>query len=148
MDSNLNTILCIIEVIGIVIAVLAPIFFRNPRKTAATRPQWGAILTGILGANAGYMLSVGSFMLVMMFQSPEKIMDEWLVDVAWVSYLCMALPANLGVGSITGLRVNRYAKKKSLTDRAGTMLNLAVSTGLGALLAVPIYFIGMMGAAL
>lgn len=159
MDNTLIFITCAIEGVAAVIAVVTAKIFRNPqgvrqnivsaqKTTSATRRQWGAILTGILGANAGYLLLVSSFLLMTKFQSPEKIMDAWLVDVAWVSYLCLALPTYLGIGAVTGLMVDRYATKKSLVERAGTVLNLAISTGVGALTAIPIYFLGMMGAAL
>jgi len=116
-------------------------------KTRAPRRQWAPILTGVLGANLGYVIAVGTFLLIIRLEFPTDT-DPFLKDTAITTFMCCALPTFLPLGAISGLGTYRLAQRKAATSKTGLILALTASTLLGVVIGILIYFLGLMGAAL
>jgi hypothetical protein len=115
--------------------------------TRANRQQWASILAGILGANLGYIILVGSYSLIMRSEHLTAA-DTFLVPAAAAVYLFCAVPVYLPVGAICGLLLYRFAKRRDVGSQAGFILSLVISTFIGAIIAIPIYLVGLLGAAI
>lgn len=155
---DIYSLQCVIEILGILIIVAAAAVIRNwaairrslgaaGETTLASRPQWAAILTGILGANLGYLLPVGIFTLAWSRENPPNG-EAFMIPAAVVAYLCCAVPAYLPIGAVSGLLIYRFTQRKSIGSRAAFILGMGVSSFLGALIAVPLYLVGLLAAAL
>jgi len=158
LTGDLAIFACVLEVFLILVAVATSAISRRSRRiqlsleavaetTRGARSQWSAVLLGIVGANAGYVLLIGSYILATASGDPVQANDFW-IPTAIVAYLLCGLPTYLGFGAIIGLLVDRYAKRNWLPSGARLVLLLVVSGGVGALLAVPVFLVGVMGAAL
>jgi hypothetical protein len=158
MPPDFFTISCLVESALLLATIVATVISRRSsairrslheaaETTRQTRPQWLAILSGIIGANAGYIFLIGSFLLLASPQDPPDNAGFFVISAA-VAYLFCGLPTYLTLGAIVGLLVSRYADRNSLPDSATIAISLAGSAATGGLLSIPIYFIGLMGAAL
>ena len=158
MHMDTETLLCIIEVLGALLVVAIAALSRHSatlrrslaavgQTTRATRPQWASILAGVVGANLGYVILVGAFILVMQGENPADA-SNFLIPAAAAAYLMCGFPAYIPLGAVCGLLVYRYAQRKSLAAPTGLVLSLAISSGVGALVAIPVYVVGLIGAAL
>lgn len=158
MPTDLLTLTCIFEIVAaVLIAVISAIARRRSavrqsieaaaETTRGTRSTWAAILAAIAGANAGYVILIGSHVAVMSSSDPANASTLW-VPAAVAAYVLCAIPAYLALGAVCGLLVDRFAKRNTLSTAAAVALSFMVAAGAGALLAVPIYFVGLMGAAL
>ena len=156
MDTN--SLLCVIEVLGVILVAIASAVIRNwasfrqsfetmGETTRTTRPQWVSILAGVLGANIGYIILVGAYSLNMWLEAPTAA-ESFLIPASVAVYLFCAIPTYLPVGVICGLILYRYTQRKSMESRVGFIIALVVSAIIGAIIAIPIYLVGLMGAAL
>lgn len=152
-----NSLLCAIEIIGTILIAIAALVIRKwgtirqsfetaRETTRANRPQWTSILAGILGANLGYILLVGVYSIATWSKDPATSETFW-IPAALSVYLLCAFPIYLPVGAICGLLINRRVQRGTIPSRTGTTIILAVSTFLGAIIAIPIYLVGIMAAA-
>lgn len=158
MPTDLITLGCIVESALILILVVVSFLSRRSstirrsldvaiETTRGTRYQWLAILCAILGANAGYLVLIGSYIFIVSPQAPPEAPGFWSIS-AIVAYLMCGIPIYFALGAVVGLLVSRYAKRNSLTNSAALTISFTGSAAIGAFLAIPIYFIGLMGAAL
>jgi len=156
MDSD--NLLCAIETLGVILVAVVAAVIRNWASvrqsyetirgtTLATRPQWESILAGVVGANLGYIVLVGGYSLTLWGKDPTTS-ETFLIPAAAVVYLFCAIPTYLPVGGICGLLLYRFTQRKAMGSRASFIISLAVSSFLGGIIAVPIYLVGLMGAAL
>ena len=158
MPPDLLALSCVIETVLLLVLVATSILSRRAaavrqsldairETTKGTRPQWTAIISAIIGANAGYIILIGSYVLITAPQDPVDSPGFWMI-AAVVAYLMCGIPVYLVLGAVVGLLVSRYVSRNSLPDSAAILMSLAGSAATGALLAIPIYFFGLMGAAL
>lgn len=156
MDTN--SLLCIIEVLGAILFAIAAAVIRNwasiqqsftaiGETTRNTRPQWFSVLAGVLGSNLGYIILTGTYSLTSWPQDPNTV-EAFLFPTIAVVYLFCAIPAYLPIGTICGLLIYRFTQGKGIGSRAGYIIALAVSTILGAIIAIPINLVGLIAAAL
>jgi membrane protease YdiL (CAAX protease family) len=156
MDTN--SLLCVIEVLGIILVAIAAAVIRNwasfrqsfetmGETTRATRPQWASILAGVLGANIGYIILVGAYSLHIWLEDPTAA-ESFLIPASVAVYLFCAIPTYLPVGAICGLILYRYTQRKSMESRVDFIIAIVVSAIIGAIIAIPIYLVGLTGAAL
>jgi len=156
MDNN--TLLCVIEVLGTIFIAAAllvvrnwPVIRQNVQKMGemirANQPQWTAILTSILGANLGYIILAGAHFLSIQ-DADSAFVEHFLFPAEAAIYFFCAFPIYVPIGVVCGLLVYRFVHRKGLQSRAGFVLALAISAFVGFIVAVPIYFLGLMGAAL
>lgn len=156
MDTN--TLLCIIEILGVILIAFAAVVIRKwasirqsiqlmGETTRANRQQWASILAGILGANLGYILLAGAYSLLMQSGNPSAA-ETLLIPAAAAVYLCCAVPIYLPFGAICGLLLYRFTNRRGMGSLAGFTFSLVISVFIGAIIAIPIYLIGLMDAAI
>lgn len=115
--------------------------------TRATRPQWASMLAGVLGSNLGYLLLVGAYSLITWLKDPDAA-EAFLIPASAAVYLFCAIPTYIPVGAIGGLLIYRFTQRRAMGARKSLVMVLVVSAILGAVIAIPIYLLGLMGAAI
>lgn len=145
-----NSLVCMIEFVGLIlIAVLVAglqFWAKNRETIRSNRPQLVLMLAGILGANLGYILLAGGYFLSIRMDDPA-LTESFLAPASWMVYLMCAIPLYLPLGVICGLLVDRYARRREMEARAAFFLTLLTALVIGAVLAVPIYLLGIIAAA-
>lgn len=156
MDSGDLT--CIIEILGAILLAIAVPIIRNwasirksfqtmGKTTRETRPQWRTILTSILGTNLGYIILTGTVALIIHSEDPEGVKAFLIPASVGVSFFC-AIPINLLIGSICGLLIYQLSVRRAIDSRASCIMSLTITLILGAMIAIPIYFLGLLVAAI
>jgi len=155
---DIDSVLCVIEIVGVILVAIAATVIRNwasirnsyetvKKTTHVTSSQWASILAGLLGANLGYIILAGTYSLTTWLEEPAAA-EAFLIPATVAIYVLCAIPTNFPVGVICGLIVYRYTQRSAMESRTSFIITLLVSTLLGAIVAIPIYLLGLMGAAI
>lgn len=155
MDTQ--TLECVIEILGLVLIGVAYALIRNWARikqslktlgetTRATRIQWVSILVSILGGILGYLISVSTYGLITGSENQEYA-QSFLGPASVVIFFICAVPIYIPAGVVCGLFIYRFVQRKTLGIRANILLSLVISVVVGAIIAIPIYILGLIVAA-